>query len=301
MKLLATTLPSPLQRLTDSVTKTAEVELYIKRDDLIHPLVSGNKWRKLKYALQEANERDVKTILTFGGAFSNHLFALSAAGKLLGFRTIGVVRGEELEDKERSSTLAFCEAQGMELVFVTRQEYKQRAERPFLDELCQRFDSPMIIAEGGTGPLALQGVAELTGEVREQLGRRPDYYALASGTGGTAAGILSAGASVLSFPVLKGGGFLEKDILDLAGELSPDVSLSLFTDFHFGGYGRWNTELLEFIDWFHREHHIQLEQIYTGKMMYGLYQLLERGYFKPGSSIVTIHTGGLQGLLSSRR
>lgn len=297
MDLLVPSLPTPLLEISDEVILKAGVRLFIKRDDLIHPTVSGNKWRKLKYNLQQAKTEKATTLLTFGGAFSNHLYATAAAGKYAEFKTIGIVRGEDPGEK-KSSTLKFCEEYGMILHFVSRQEYKFRNSEDYINELKLKFTNPFIIPEGGTSEFALQGVKEMTKEVDQQLGFTPDFYAVAVGTGGTAAGILSSGANVLAFSALKGGEFLEADILNLVGDNDVHGQLKLFTDYHFKGYAKYTQELLDFILMFKKKHGIQLEQVYTGKMLFGLYDLIEKGYFKTGDCIVAVHTGGLQGILA---
>jgi 1-aminocyclopropane-1-carboxylate deaminase len=294
--LLSPSIPTPLQRLSNAGTERAAVRLYIKRDDLIHPTVSGNKWRKLKYSLLEAQAYGEQTVLTFGGAYSNHLYATAAAGRASGLKTIGIVRGLELETKE-NATLQFCREQGMALHFVTREEYRQRNSEDYLKRVSERFGNPYLIPEGGTTGLALKGVAEMVGEVQDQLDMTPDFFATAAGTGGTAAGILSAGADVLAFSALKGGDFLANDIHRLLQVSQEPGNLTLLTDYHFGGYAKWNNELLDFMQDFRVEFDIRLEQVYTAKMFYGLFDLIEKGYFKAGTTIVAVHTGGLQGLI----
>ena len=296
MDLLSPTIPTPLQRLSNADIEHAAVQLYIKRDDLIHPTVSGNKWRKLKYNLLEAQAVGEKTVLTFGGAYSNHLYATAAAGCALGLETIGIVRGLEWEHKE-NATLQFCREQGMTLHFVTREEYRQRNSDDYLKRVSEQYGNPYLIPEGGTTGLALKGVAEMVEEVKTQLGVMPDFMATAAGTGGTAAGILSAGANVLAFSALKGGDFLAKDIHELLNGHHQPGHLTLLTDFYFGGYAKWNDELLEFMQDFRAGFDIQLEQVYTAKMFYGLFELIKKGYFKAGTAIVAVHTGGLQGLI----
>jgi 1-aminocyclopropane-1-carboxylate deaminase len=288
--------PTPLTEISNAIIETAGVRIYVKRDDLIHPTVSGNKWRKLKYNLLQAKEDHVTTILTFGGSYSNHLFATAAAGNALNFKTIGIVRGEDFVQNE-TPTLKFCREQNMELHFVSRQEYKLRNAPDYLHQISEKFNFPLIIPEGGTTDLALKGVAEMVGEVNEQLGETPDYFAVAAGTGGTAAGILSAGSNVLAFSVLKGGAFLKDDIDSLLTNNDHIGQLELFTDYHFGGYAKWNVELIDFMDHFKDQFNIQLEQVYTAKMFYGLFDLIKKGHFQQGTSIVAVHTGGLQGLL----
>jgi 1-aminocyclopropane-1-carboxylate deaminase len=294
--LLSPSIPTPLQRLSNAGIGRAAVRLYIKRDDLIHPTVSGNKWRKLKYSLLEAQAYGEQTVLTFGGAYSNHLYATAAAGSASGLKTIGIVRGLELETKE-NATLQFCREQGMALHFVTREEYRQRNSEDYLKRVSERFGNPYLIPEGGTTGLALKGVAEMVGEVQDQLDMTPDFFATAAGTGGTAAGILSAGADVLAFSALKGGDFLANDIHRLLQVSQEPGNLTLLTDYHFGGYAKWNNELLDFMQDFRVEFDIRLEQVYTAKMFYGLFDLIEKGYFKAGTTIVAVHTGGLQGLI----
>lgn len=286
--------PTPLVPLVDAITKGAKVQLFMKRDDLIHPQVSGNKWRKLKYNLIEAGQSGVKTILTFGGARSNHLYATAAAGNVLGFKTIGVVRGEEYNEKD-TDTLLFCRQQGMQLIGISRSEYRQRNDYEFIQRLKKEYGNPLVIPEGGTTHLSLPGVAEMVYETTIQLDSKPDYYAVAAGTGGTAAGILKTEATVLAFSVLKGGGFLEEEILTWVNEPWGQDNLRLFTEYHHGGYARYTPELLKFIKEFEQEHSVLLEHVYTGKMLFGLYKLMEYGYFPKGSSIVAVHTGGLQG------
>lgn len=296
MDLLVPSLPTPLLEIFDEIILKAGIRLFIKRDDLIHPIVSGNKWRKLKYNLQQAKAVKATILLTFGGAFSNHLYATAAAGKHSGFETIGIVRGENPGER-KSSTLKFCEEQGMKLVYISREEYKLRNSDHYIDKIKERFGNPFMIPEGGTSEFALKGVKEMAEEVKQQLGFTPDYYAVAAGTGGTAAGILSSGSNVLAFSALKGGDFLETDILNLVGENNHHGQLKLFSDYHFKGYAKYTQELLDFILMFKKKHGIQLEQVYTGKMLFGLYDLMEKGYFKDGNCVVAVHTGGLQGLL----
>lgn len=296
MDLLSAALPTPIQELSNAVTQKAGIKLYIKRDDLVHPTVSGNKWRKLKYNLLEAQLQGQSHLLTFGGAFSNHLYAVAAAGKALGFDTTGIVRGEELAENP-SSTLQFCLKQGMKLHFVSRSEYKHRNLDDYWHELASKYDSPFIIPEGGTSGFALKGVAEMIPEVDTQLGKRPDYFAVAAGTGGTAAGLLSAGANVLGFSALKGGEFLKQDIVKLLEGQQSSGSLQLLTDYHFGGYAKYDEQLIAFMNEFKHEFNIQLEQVYTAKMFYGLFDLIRKKHFQKGQTIVAVHTGGLQGLL----
>ena len=298
MDLLSAALPTPLTELTNKAISDAGIRLYVKRDDLIHPTVSGNKMRKLKYTLLEAKTRNETQILTFGGAYSNHLYATAAAGKVLGFETIGIVRGEDAM-RNPSPTLRFCMNQGMQLHYVTRQEYKLRHDPEYLRAILAQYGNPFIIPEGGTSELALKGVAELVNEVKEQLGYMPDHFAVPAGTGGTAAGLLSANANVIAFSALKGGEFLQEDIQQLLKNGTQQDNLQLFTNYHFGGYAKWTNELIAFMEEFREDFGIQLEQVYTAKMFFGLFDLIRKGHFEKGKTIVAIHTSGLQGLLSS--
>ncbi|KAA0991783.1 1-aminocyclopropane-1-carboxylate deaminase/D-cysteine desulfhydrase [Dyadobacter aurulentus] len=295
MDLLSHSPPTPLQELHNELCEKAAVRLFVKRDDLIHPEVSGNKWRKLKYVLKEVKQLEIDRVLTFGGAYSNHLYALASACSELDIKAIGIVRGER--PVEESATLQFCRQKGMELHFVTREEYKLRQSEEYQSSLSQQFDYPYLIPEGGTSVLALPGVSELTTEVKNQLGIVPDYYCVAAGTGGTAAGILCTGANVVAFSALKGGGFLKDEIDGLIQDYQNPGILDLQTSYHFGGYAKWNAGLLDFIDDFKNRFDIQLEQVYTGKMLYGVFDLIKKGYFSRNAIIVAVHTGGLQGLV----
>ena len=294
MDLLSPSIPTPLQRLSNADIERAAVRLYIKRDDLIHPTVAGNKWRKLKYNLLEAKTNGDKAVLTFGGAYSNHLYATAAAGNALGLKTIGIVRGQELETSE-NATLQFCREQGMALHFITREAYRQRNSGDYLERVSEQFGNPYLIPEGGTTALALKGVAEMVYEVQDQLNRMPDVFATAAGTGGTAAGILSAGADALAFSALKGGDFLAEDIHQLLNECQQPGNLTLLTDYHFGGYAKHTPELLVFIQEFHARHGILLDPVYTGKMLFGVFDLIRQDHFPYGSKLVAVHTGGQQG------
>jgi 1-aminocyclopropane-1-carboxylate deaminase len=290
-------LPTPLLAIDDETTRRAQIRLFLKRDDLIHPSVSGNKWRKLKYILADARRGGYRSLLTFGGARSNHLYATAAAGELAGLRTIGVVRGEEYGEKA-TDTLQFCREHCMHLVAVSRAEYRRKQEPEFLTELMAGFDNPYLIPEGGASPLALPGVRELVSETVGQLGALPDYFAVAAGTGSTAAGILTyPHTRVLAFSSLKGGEFLREDILRLS-QREDTSALELFTDYHFGGYARHTPALLDFMHAFEQRHQVLLEQVYTAKMLFGLYDLIQKGYFAAGTTVVAVHTGGLQGRLS---
>ena len=267
------------------------IELSIKREDLIHPFVSGNKYRKLKYNVLQAREENKTTLLTFGGAFSNHIAAVASAGKAEGFNTIGIIRGEELKDKvDTNPTLSFAKSCGMTLKFINRKEYRDKSNPNFISNLKDQFGNFYLIPEGGTNNLAIKGCQEILNEKDSKF----DYLCCAVGTGGTVSGIINASKSnqkILGFSSLKGD-FLNKDI----SKFATSTNWELITDYHFGGYGKINDSLITFINKFKSENKIPLDPIYTGKMMFGIFDLIKKGYFKPNSKILAIHTGGLQGI-----
>ncbi|MDD7888178.1 1-aminocyclopropane-1-carboxylate deaminase/D-cysteine desulfhydrase [Flavivirga sp. 57AJ16] len=267
------------------------VELFIKREDEIHPFVSGNKYRKLKYNLLEAKKNGFKTLLTFGGAFSNHIAAVASAGNLLGFKTIGIIRGEELEDKIfDNETLSFAKQNGMQFKFVSRRDYRDKTTEAFLAKLKEVFNDFYLIPEGGTNNLAIKGCEEILTEADNVF----DYICCAVGTGGTISGLINCskpGQQVLGFPALKGT-FLRQDISKFVARTNWD----LITSYHFGGYAKINEALVTFINQFKKINGIPLDPVYTGKMMFGIFDLINKDYFEKGSKILVIHTGGLQGI-----
>ena len=292
---------SPLVFLPDPFPEPVPIRLYLKRDDLLHPLVSGNKWRKLKYNLLEAGRLGIKTLLTFGGAYSNHLYATAAAGRVFGFNTIGIVRGDELtgspdRPKPLNPTLTFCREQGMTLRFVDRATYLRANDTDYLADLQARYGPCYILPEGGTNPLAIQGTAELMPELYAQLGMWPTAVACAVGTGGTLAGLIRSAPSsvrVLGISALKVPENT-KVCFDGLPELLPR-NVNILTTYHHGGYARTTPELLAFIRSFEQKNGILLEQVYTGKLLFALYDLACNGYFPDQATVVAVHTGGLQG------
>lgn len=266
------------------------IQLYIKREDQIHPFVSGNKFRKLKYNLAMAKSKGAGSLLTFGGAFSNHIAATAYAGFQHGIKTIGVIRGEELEFKESNATLTFAKEHGMELQFVTREQYREKDTEVFLEQLHKKFGNFYLIPEGGTNALAVQGCEEILNSEDEVF----DYICVAVGTGGTISGLINClqpGQQVLGFPALKGD-FLQSEIRKFA----RSDQWVLISDYHFGGYAKLNRECIAFINKFKQDTNIPLDPVYTGKMMYGILDLVDNDYFKTHSKILAIHTGGLQGI-----
>lgn len=286
--------PSPLQRLSSTLLQEKQIELYVKRDDLIHPLLSGNKWRKLKYNLLEAKKLQKNSLLTFGGAYSNHIHATAAAGKLFGFQTIGIIRGEPHEPLNR--TLQFAVEQGMQLDYLDRQTYRLKTSEIVIQSLKEKYGDFYLLPEGGSNALALPGCAEIIDELNAQLQSGYDYVCTASGSGGTLAGLISGKPSceLLGFAVLKGADFLIDDVKKLLGDNSQD-NWQILLNYHFGGYAKKDQQLLDFCHQFEKDFTIPIEPIYTGKMFYGIFDLLKKDFFPNGSRIVAIHTGGLQG------
>lgn len=283
-------------KLEDSINQHVKlpnkaVELYLKREDKIHPFVSGNKYRKLKYNLLEAKKNGFNTLLTFGGAFSNHIAAVASAGNLLDFKTIGVIRGEELNDKiSENSTLSFAKENGMQFKFVSRELYRNKTSEVFLNDLKEAFGTFYLIPEGGTNTLAVKGCEEILTSEDETF----DFICAAVGTGGTISGLINCSKpsqQVLGFPALKGD-FLKEDI----SKFATQTNWKLITDYHFGGYAKINEELVAFINQFKVDYNVALDPIYTGKMLFGIIDLINKNYFPKGSKILVIHTGGLQGI-----
>jgi len=267
------------------------ITVAIRREDLIHPFVSGNKFRKLKYNLLQAKAENQTTLLTFGGAFSNHIAAVAFAGKEHHFKTIGIIRGDELQDKiNENPTLKFAQENGMQFEFVSRNEYSSKENPEFIEQLREKFGSFYLIPEGGTNDLAIKGCEEILTEEDSQF----DYVCCAVGTGGTISGLINSALphqKVLGFPALKGD-FLREEICKFA----KTDNWQLITDYHFGGYGKVNLELIHFINNFSESNNIPLDPVYTSKMAFGVLDLIAKDYFPSNSKILLIHTGGLQGI-----
>lgn len=283
-------LPSPLQEISDDRFTRRGVRLLLKRDDLIHPDLVGNKWRKLAPNLTAAAGRP---ILTFGGAYSNHLRATAAAGRLLGVPTVGVVRGEELAGRPLNPSLSRCTADGMRLHFVDRSTYRHKTEPRTLAAVLRAADAEdaYVVPEGGSNTLAVRGCRALGEELRGHA----DVVAVACGTGGTFAGLaagLGPDQRALGIPVLKGG-FLTADIEHLQNQTfgSPRGDWSLDDRFHFGGYARTTPELDAFAEDFEVRHGLAVERLYVAKLLYGLVALAEEGVFEPGTTVAAVITG----------
>lgn len=270
------------------------INISIKRLDLVHPYISGNKFFKLKYNLLVAQQQGYKKLLTFGGAYSNHIAATAYAAQLLGFESLGIIRGEELASKALNATLSTAQQFGMQLQFVTREAYRQKQSSAYLAQLQQDYPDYYVIPEGGTNPLAIQGCTEiLSDEDRQNF----DLICCAVGTGGTIAGLIEASHSqqqVLGFSALKGD-FLSTEV----EQLTPKRNWQITDQYCCGGYAKTTPELLQFIQDFEQQYDIPLEQIYTGKMLLGLSDLIQQGTFSIDHRILVIHSGGLQGRLAA--
>ena len=274
-----------------AILKEKKVSLTIKREDLIHPLISGNKFRKLKYNLTEAKKSGFDTVLTYGGAYSNHIAATAYAGKESGFKTVGVIRGEELVDKwQENLTLKLAHENGMQFHFVSRDAYRNKENPSEIDNLKAMLGSFYRLPEGGSNDLAVQGCEEILTEADAAF----DFICVSVGTGGTIAGIINARNSkqrVLGFPALKGD-FLKEDIRKFTNKENWELQ----TDYHFDGYAKVTTELIDFINEFRCETQISLDPIYTGKLIFGILDMVKKGQFLPNTNILAIHTGGLQSI-----
>lgn len=281
----------PIDKIDLSQFGIRDCFFYLKREDLIHPTISGNKFRKLKYNIHFAKIQQKDTLLTFGGAYSNHISAVAAVGKEFGFKTIGIIRGEELWDKiSQNPTLSFAKSCGMEFHFITREAYRHKEEIEYLDQLRNRFGDVYIIPEGGTNDLAVKGCEEI---MKDEEGVY-DYLCVAVGTGGTMAGLVKASKTsetVIGFSALKGC-FQNSEIEKYTSKTNYDI----IDSYCFGGYGKIDLDLIRFINEFQQKTQIQLDPLYTGKMIYGIVDLFKKGYFNKNSRIFAVHTGGLQGI-----
>lgn len=279
----------PIQKINAEILEENGVSLFIKREDLIHPEISGNKWRKLKYNLSEAKERGCETILTFGGAFSNHIAATAAAGNKVGIATHGIIRGEEI--LPLNPTLQLAKNNGMEFSFISRVDYKLKSDSEVVQSIIQSIDTPFVIPEGGSNTLGVLGCEEITNSETDF-----DVFVSACGTGSTLAGMIngvSENQYCIGFPALKNARFLNEEINGFLKRERTNWHLEL--EYHFGGYAKKQPELIEFITEFWNIHHIKLDPIYTSKAMFGLFDLIKKGKIK-NKKILFIHTGGIQGV-----
>lgn len=291
---------SILQEINLPSLRRREIKVFIKRDDLLHHAMSGNKWRKLKYNLIEAKRAGHSQIITFGGAYSNHIYAVASAGKELGFETIGIIRGEEYSPL--NPTLRFALNHGMKLFYLPRSIYRSRNESEFQQSILEKYGPGYLVPEGGTNCLALRGVGEIISEINIEY----DYICSAVGSGGTAAGIITHlpnDKQFLGFPVFKNSFYMDEIVYELINECHHEgkYNWQLNHEYHFGGFAKINEELVSFIDYFEMENGIPLDPIYTSKMLCGLDKQIAENYFEPGTKIIALHTGGLQGLDGMRR
>lgn len=267
------------------------ISVTIKREDLLHPFVSGNKFRKLKYNIVQAIAEKQTTILTFGGAFSNHIAAVAYAGKVHKIKTIGIIRGEELSVKIAGNpTLQFAKECGMHFDFISRTQYRDKDTPAFLASLQEQFGTFYLLPEGGTNALAIKGCEEILTTADHEF----DFVCCAVGTAGTISGLINSAQphqKVLGFPALKGD-FLNNEICNFVHQ----DNWELITDYHFGGYGKINEELVTFINGFYDQFNIPLDPVYTSKTVFGVMNLISKGYFPDNSNVLIIHTGGLQGI-----
>lgn len=286
---------TPLTEIFDPLFEHKKIKLFIKREDLTDDLISGNKFYKLKYNLIEAEKLGYKTLLTFGGAYSNHIHATAAAGKKYGFNTIGVIRGEE--HLPLNPTLNSAQENGMTFEYLDRTSYRNKYDKYIVDELKNKFGDFYLIPEGGSNHLAIKGCAEIIPSITTDF----NFICSACGTGGTLAGLilgLDSKSFALGFSALKGGEFLYQNVRSLLAYYQKENlnNFQINLKYHFGGYAKTNRELNTFCNSFEEQHNIPIEPIYTGKMFYGIFNLIRHDFFPVNSKIVAIHTGGLQGL-----
>lgn len=267
------------------------IHLDVKREDLLHPVISGNKYRKLKYNLKYAREKGSSTILTFGGAYSNHILATACAGEENGFKTIGVIRGEELKEKWiENPTLIKAHAYGMQFRFISREEYRKKEDPIWLRQFLEGQHDVYVIPEGGSNALGIKGCEEILLPSDKEY----DHICCAVGTGGTLAGIISSsdpGQHIIGFPVLQSAG-IAKDIRNFGSQ----SNWTLENSYHFGGYAKTSPSLIHFMNSFKDSTGILLDPVYTAKLFFGIFDMVKNGKFPPGSKILAVHTGGLQGI-----
>ncbi len=297
--MLYSTEKSILQRLEGECFKKHNIQLYIKRDDLIDSEVSGNKWRKLKFNIEQVKALKKEGVLTFGGAFSNHLIATASACHKAGIQSVGIVRGDELNENS-NETLRNCSQLGMRLKFVTREEYRLRYDKMYQNELCAEFENHYVVPEGGANFYGMIGCQE----VIEEIDIHYDVLLVAQGTSTTSCGLLLGlpdGVKLHVVPALKNYNSIEsmRELLNYSifdEEFTDELlqKVVVHADYHFGGYGNYSMELLHFIQKFYRQFQVPLDQVYTGKAMFALFSEMEKGNLD-NKTIVFIHTGGIQG------
>ncbi|WP_332874146.1 1-aminocyclopropane-1-carboxylate deaminase/D-cysteine desulfhydrase [Bowmanella yangjiangensis] len=287
--------PSPVQPLCVDWPGSEQVELFIKRDDLIHPIISGNKWRKLKYALLEARQKGVAEIISFGGGHSNHLHALGYCCQQLGIQLMALVRGDYSQNP--TPMLRDLYQWQAQIIYLDKATYQQRSQSDFIGAWQAAHPNAMIVPEGGSQAQALPGVAEILQEQEQKF----SHIIVPVGSGGTLAGLIQArqiqhqdNTQLLGIAALKGEGYLEELVTNLLPQSAP-TNWHIEHRFHFGGYAKSTAELHTFCQTFRSHTGIGIEPVYSGKACWALKQKLAEGYFPQGSRVLLIHTGGLQG------
>ena len=276
-----------INQISTPILNQKGINFFLKRIDKIQPFISGNKWFKLKYNLDEAKQKGYDTILTFGGAYSNHISATSYACKKNNFKCIGIIRGEEHQNL--NTTLKFARDNGMFLYYISREKYRLKDTVGFLEDLKLKFGNFYLIPEGGNNDLAIKGTSEILDKYDMQ-----DYICCPVGTGGTITGLINTQLSfqnVIGFPVINDSLYIE----DKVASVVNNNNFTFINDYKTGGYAKYNESLINFINDFYEIHNIPLDIIYTGKMIYGIFDLVYNDFFPRGSSILAIHTGGIQG------
>jgi 1-aminocyclopropane-1-carboxylate deaminase len=294
-----------LQSIDSDLLSQRSVSLQVLRLDSLYPQWSGNKYFKLKNNIEQAKTRGFTQLLSFGGAFSNHIHALALAGKVQGLTTIGMIRGEA--HSPLNTTLQDAVNAGMQLHYLSRADYRRSNDADFLAQLQRDFPNAFIIPEGGSNRWGVEGCKDIVSHIQHHCGDQFDVIAVPCGTAATLAGISAAaeGKQLWGFAVLKNAGYLKQEVQRFHAEIgfSGPQNWTLFDQYHCGGYAKLNQQLIAFMDDFYAANAIALEPVYTAKMFYGLFQLLAHSpeRFRPVEAgkkfrIVAIHTGGLQGL-----
>jgi 1-aminocyclopropane-1-carboxylate deaminase len=288
-------LPSPIHQISHPILGKSDIILSIKRDDLIHPIIGGNKWRKLSLNLEAAIKQKAKAIITFGGAYSNHIHATAGACQMLGLPSVGIIRGEI---DPHNPTMQYCQQVGMTLIPVNRSDYRQKQSSPIIINIIQQYDDPYLIPEGGSNTMGMLGVAKIWEEINQQMEDRPDIVVCPCGSGGTTAGLsvgAPSGVSILSIPVLKTD-YLSAEVNKLIDN-RPHVPIIYSLDYHYGGYAKYDADLIAIIKKLSQEINIPLDQVYTGKAMVGLFDMIKNQKIARGSHVLYVHTGGMQGAI----
>ena len=284
-------IPTPITEIKSDLIASKKLSVFVKREDLIHPIISGNKWRKLKYNFEYMKQKKINKVLSFGGAYSNHLHALSWYANFNKIKSIGIVRGEK--STKLNSTLMFCKKNNMDLYYLDRDTYRtNKYSNDLIIDIKKKFKNIHILPEGGCNFLGVKGCKEILDELDEKY----NFICASFGTGCTSAGIINSlrqNEYFLAFSSLKGGEKMKKNISDMSNN---SKKWQIISDYHFGGFAKKNKKLDDFIKDFYFNHKIKLDPVYTGKLFFGIFDLISRDYFKPKSKILIIHTGGLQGI-----